>query len=348
MLKASYQKYLLRFKEPAGTSRGILTEKETYFIRIWEETQPDVYGIGECALFRGLSAEDCDGYEEKLRETCRTIDQWQESGLKDWSSIRFGVEMALHDLANGGRRIYYPSSFTEGKDAIEINGLIWMGDQATMLHRVEEKLKKGFHCIKLKIGAIDFEAELSLLRYIRQRFTPAEVELRVDANGAFTPAEALAKLEALTPLVLHSIEQPLRQGQWKEMADLCRRAPIPIALDEELIGVNDFTRKQILLKTIRPQYIILKPALCGGFSGAEEWIRLAEDLSIGWWVTSALESNVGLNALAQWVATLGVYMPQGLGTGELYTNNIASPLRQEGEKLSYDLYHSNAAYSFFG
>lgn len=347
MLKASYQKYLLRFKEPAGTSRGILREKETYFIRIWEDTQPDVYGIGECALFRGLSAEDCVEYEEKLQEICSTIGQWQENDMKDWSSIRFGVEMAFCDLANGGRRIYFPSFFTEGKGTIEINGLIWMGDRTTMLHRIEEKLKEGFRCIKLKIGAIDFEAELSLLRYIREQFSPAEVELRVDANGAFPPAEAFTKLEALASVGLHSIEQPIRQGQWKEMGDLCRKASIPIALDEELIGVNDFTQKQVLLKTIRPQYIILKPALCGGFSGAEEWIRLAEDLGIGWWVTSALESNVGLNALAQWVATLGVCIPQGLGTGQLYTNNIASPLHQEGEKLSYDLYHSNAAYSFF-
>ncbi len=338
MLKASYQKYVLHFKEPSGTSRGILTDKETYFIRVWDDVRPGVTGLGECALFRGLSAEDVPGYEEKLKEVCRDIVSVRPADLREWSSIRFGLEMALQELAHGGRGIYFPSSFTEGKQAIEINGLIWMGDRATMLQRIEEKLTAGFRCIKLKIGALDFESELSLLRYIRQRFTSSEVELRVDANGAFTPEEAMTKLEVLAAFDLHSIEQPIRRDQWEEMAYLCRNTPLPIALDEELAGINDFSQKQLLLDTLRPQYVILKPALCGGFGGAEEWIELARGLGVGWWVTSALESNVGLNALAQWVATLGVGMPQGLGTGQLYTNNLASPLKQQGEKLSYDLF----------
>lgn len=337
MLKASYTKYLLHFKEPSGTSRGVLTDKETYFVRIWDDMQPEVVGMGECALFRGVSAEDNPGYESKLQEVCQNIATVRLEDLKDWSSIRFGVEMALADLRHGGQRIYYPSSFTEGKKWIEINGLIWMGDRATMLQRIERKLEDGFHCIKLKIGAIDFEAELSLLHYIRETFSSREIELRVDANGAFTPANALEKLAALAVFDLHSIEQPIRQGQWEEMARLCRESPLPIALDEELIGVNQVEQKIDLLESIQPQYIILKPALCGGFSGAENWIRLAREKQVGWWVTSALESNVGLNALAQWVSTLEVTMPQGLGTGQLFANNIPSPLYQNGEKLGYCL-----------
>lgn len=336
MLKASYIKYLLHFKEPSGTSRGILTDKETYFIRIWEDQWPAVAGVGECALFRGLSAEDCLEYENKLHEVCRNIDRLTEVDIAQWSSIRFGVETALADLKHGGKRICYPSAFTQGKQAIEINGLIWMGDRTTMFQRIGQKLKAGFHCVKLKIGAIDFESELSLLRYIRQEFSRQDVELRVDANGAFMPEEAMKKLAALAAFDLHSIEQPIRQGQWEKMSRLCQNTPIPIALDEELIGVNDYEQKKRLLDTIRPQYIILKPALCGGISGAMEWIRLAKERQIGWWVTSALESNVGLNALAQWVSTLEVSMPQGLGTGQLYTNNVFSPLQQQGEKLYYD------------
>lgn len=337
MLKATYQKYRLHFKEPSGTSRGILTDKETYFIRIWDDAHPEIAGVGECALFRGLSAEDCPDYEDKLQEVCRHVADIQPSDLVGWSSIRFGVEMAKRDLMEGGQGIYFPSAFTEGKQTIEINGLIWMGDRPTMFRRIQQKLEAGFHCIKLKIGAIDFEAELALLGYIRERFSCREVELRVDANGAFSPGNALERLDALSRFGLHSIEQPIRQGQWVEMARLCRETPVPIALDEELIGVDDPVLKCSLLEIVKPQYIILKPALCGGFSGAEEWIELARRQNIGWWVTSALESNIGLNALAQWVATLGNAMPQGLGTGQLYTNNIPSPLKQEGERLKYDL-----------
>lgn len=335
MKKAEYSRYVLHFKEDAGTSRGVLREKETFFVKVWEEGCSEVAGLGECALFRGLSADDRAGYEEKLAEVCRRIDEVKMEELEEWSSIRFGVEMALQDLAMGGHRLYFPSAFTERKQAIEINGLIWMGDRATMLQRIRQKLEAGFHCIKLKIGAIDFDAELSLLRYIRERFSRTEVELRVDANGAFAPGEVMGKLEALAAFDLHSIEQPVRQGQWKEMARLCRESPIPIALDEELIGVYGEAGKVELLETVWPQYVVLKPALCGGFSGAEEWIRLAEERGIGWWVTSALESNVGLNALAQWVATLGNPMPQGLGTGLLYTNNLPAALRQVGECLVY-------------
>lgn len=335
MKKAEYSRYLLHFKEDAGTSRGVLKEKETFFVKVWEENSPEVYGIGECALFRGLSADDREDYEEKLSEVCRRIEELEMEELEEWSSMRFGIEMALKDLEMGGRQLYFPSAFTDGQQTIEINGLIWMGDRPTMLKRIQQKLDAGFHCIKLKIGAIDFEEELSLLQYIRERFSREKVELRVDANGAFTPREAMRKLKALATFDLHSIEQPIRQGQWEEMARLCQETPIPIALDEELIGVCGRERKVELLDKVRPQYVILKPALCGGFSGAQEWIRLAEEIGVGWWVTSALESNVGLNALAQWVATLGSSMPQGLGTGQLYINNLPSPLRQEGKCLIY-------------
>ena len=307
MLKASFQKYRLHFKEPSGTSRGILLDKDTYFIRIWEEGAETCFGLGECALFRGLSAEDRPDYEEKLREVCNRIAEIETASLQEWSSIRFGVEMAFADLRQGGKRIYFPSAFSAGEAGIEINGLIWMGDRETMLQRIRAKLDAGFHCIKVKIGAIDFQSELDLLKFIRRRFGREDVELRVDANGAFAPETALERLDALAKYDLHSIEQPIRQGQWREMARLCART----------------------------RYIILKPALAGGFSGTEEWIRLAEARGIGWWVTSALESNIGLSALAQWTYGLQNPMPQGLGTGLLYTNNIPSPLQLTGERLYY-------------
>ena len=256
--------------------------------------------------------------------------------MRDWSSIRFGVETALLDLKNGGRRKICPGAFYEGKQSIEINGLIWMGDKEAMYSRIEEKLTAGFRCVKLKIGAIDFNSELELLKSIRSRYGKDEIELRVDANGAFLPSEAMFKLDRLSRYDIHSIEQPIRQGQWREMEALCRNTPIPIALDEELIGINDPKLKEQMLDVINPQYIILKPALAGGLSGSAEWIDKAEKRNIGWWITSALESNVGLNAIAQWTAMLQSSIPQGLGTGQLYKNNIISPLVQKGSTIQYD------------
>lgn len=337
MLKAHYCRYLLDFKEPGGTSRGILTQKETWFIRIWDTTAPNVLGTGECALFRGLSADDCPGFENKLRDVCQHIDTLHpQEELQEWSAIRFGIETALSDLKNNGNGIPFPSQFTEVEESIEINGLIWMGDKETMQHRIEEKLSAGYRCIKLKIGAIDFQAELALLHSIRSRFGKADVELRVDANGAFTPATAADKLQALAHFDLHSIEQPIRQGQWDEMARLCAATPIPIALDEELIGINNRDEKRRMLESIRPQYIILKPALAGGFYGTKEWIDTAEELGIKWWVTSALESNIGLNAIAQWTYRLNNHIPQGLGTGQIYTNNTPSHLCLQGAQLRFN------------
>ena len=271
-----------------------------------------------------------------LQTVCRGIDRIDEIDLSTWSSIRFGVETALLDLQHGGRRMIYPSEFTAGKQAIEINGLIWMGDKRTMASRIDEKLAAGFSCIKLKIGAIDFDDECELLAAIRRRYSREDIELRVDANGAFSPYDALEHLQRLSAYDLHSIEQPIRAGQWEAMARLCEETPLPIALDEELIGITDSTEKLALLETISPQYIVLKPSLIGGFSGAEEWIEFARNCRVGWWITSALESNVGLNAIAQWTAALPVNMPQGLGTGALFTNNIPSPLEQIGDELRYN------------
>lgn len=337
-MNSSITPYNLIFKEPSGTSRGILTSKEIWLLKVWNEESPEVFGLGECALFRGLSAEDRPGYEDVLQSLTPNLPPLPElfERLRDFPSILFGLETALADLKNGGKRIIYPSEFSEGKVSIRINGLIWMGTKTEMQRQIQEKIEQGFSCIKLKIGAIDFDAELDLLKAIRHEFDAKTIELRVDANGAFMPADALRKLEALSKLSIHSIEQPIKAGQWQAMAPLCANTPLPIALDEELIGVNDLLQKRLLLETIRPQYIILKPSLHGGFAGSEEWIKLANEQHIDWWATSALESNIGLNAIAQWCATQKNEMPQGLGTGQLYTNNFESPLSLNGENLFYD------------
>ncbi|MBC9797261.1 o-succinylbenzoate synthase [Sinomicrobium weinanense] len=335
-MKASYQKYTLQFKRPSGTSRGILTEKETWFILL-EDTGRT--GIGECGILRGLSVDDRGGYEEKLKWACNNIHLGKEAlydALMEFPSIQFGIEQAFSSLKSRSSFILFPSRFTEGSKNISINGLVWMGDKAFMQRQIREKLEQGFRCIKMKIGAIDFGAELELLRSIREEFSPDDIEIRVDANGAFTPGNALEKLKKLSELSLHSIEQPIKQGQWEEMAVLCENSPLPIALDEELIGVFDFATKKELVNTIKPQYIILKPSLVGGFRGSKEWIQLAENCNTDWWITSALESNVGLNAIAQWTYTLNNTMPQGLGTGSLYTNNLDSPLKVKHGELTYD------------
>ena len=329
MLKASYKKYTLQFKQPSGTSRGILKTKDSWFIFLQDTTTPDIIGIGECGLLKGLSIDDRSNYEEKVAEVCRRIGEhsyWLSEGLMEWPSIHFGLEIALKDLANKGKRHLFSSSFTEAGQPIPINGLIWMGEKQFMFNQIKAKLKEGFNCIKLKIGAIDFEEELNLLQFIRQQFSAKDIELRVDANGAFAPKEALEKLKRLATFELHSIEQPIRQQQWEEMAALCADTPLPIALDEELIGVYKLAEKKKLLETIKPQYLIFKPSFIGGYKGTTEWIDLCKANAIDWWVTSALESNIGLNAIAQWTATLENNMHQGLGTGQLYTNNVESPL----------------------
>lgn len=317
-----------------------MTQKQTYIVRLMDADQPDKAALGECALFKGLSADDVPEYENVLADLCWNINEYKDSYRERFNrfpSIVFGLETAFADLANGCRMRPFPSDFTQGKGEVQINGLIWVGTKEEMVAQVRAKIEAGFTCIKLKVGAHDFEDEVDMLRAIRSEFSRSDVELRVDANGAFSKEDALKKLEVLSKLGLHSIEQPIKAGQWEAMADLCRKTPLPIALDEELIGLFEKEEKERLLQTIQPQFIVLKPSLHGGFAGADEWISLAEGRRVGWWVTSALESNVGLNALAQWTYRKGVSMPQGLGTGSLYTNNFTSFLTLSGDRLSYDV-----------
>jgi len=335
-MKASYKKYTLKFKRPSGTSRGVLTEKETWFLKI---SDGDNFGIGECGILRSLSYDDRPDYEDKLRWVCNNINLgekmlWEE--LREFPSIQFGVEMAFKSLQENDPFLLFPSAFTSGEKGIPINGLIWMGDKQFMKEQISEKIKQGFSCIKLKIGAIDFKTELDLLKSIRSNFSEKEIELRVDANGAFSPEEALRKLELLSKYQLHSIEQPIKQGQVEEIAKLCKKTPLPIGLDEELIGVTDVTEKQELIQTIKPQYAIFKPSLIGGIRGTVEWKEVCAAAKVDWWITSALESNIGLNAIAQWTYTLNSSLPQGLGTGSLYTNNIESPLEIENGHIQYN------------
>jgi len=334
-LKASFKKYKLQFKRPSGTSRGVLRTKETYFLTI---NDADNIGIGECGLFRGLSIDDRPDYEKKLQWVCKNIQLGEEllyQELSEYPSIQIGLETAFKSLESKDPFIMSPSEFTNGNKGIAINGLVWMGDQLFMKQQITEKIEQGFTCIKMKIGAIDFNTEVDLLKAIRKEFTESELELRVDANGAFSSLEALEKLQILSDLNLHSIEQPIKQGQWQEMALLCEKTPLPIALDEDLIGIFSDQKKQELLNTIRPQYIILKPSLIGGFRGSDSWISLAEEHKIGWWITSALESNIGLNAISQYTFLKNSTLPQGLGTGSLFTNNIPSPLEVCNGNLYY-------------
>lgn len=335
-MRATYKQHILEFKRPSGTSRGILKTKETWFIILEKEGKQ---GIGECGILRTLSVDDVPHYKKMLQWTCLNIHLGLSvllEELKAYPSIQFGLEQAFLSLESEDKYELFPSDFTKGKEAININGLVWMGDERFMKEQIQEKLKQGFSCIKMKIGAIDFDTELKLLKSIRKEFSKEAIELRVDANGAFAPNNALDKLNRLAELELHSIEQPIKPKQYQEMARLCEESPLAIALDEELIGIFNVTDKQQLLQTIQPQYIILKPSLVGGFKGSGEWIDSAGFLGIDYWITSALESNVGLNAISQWTYTLDSEMPQGLGTGSLYTNNIPSPLEVENGHLHYN------------
>lgn len=332
MKTAQFSSYLLHFKQASGTSRGILHTKETFMLEIFENGKK---GLGECGLFRGLSFDDVPEYEEKLAWLCKNINEnidFLKAELQNFPSIWFGFEQAVLNLKHGSH-LYFPSDFTAGKSSLKINGLIWMGNAAFMQEQIEEKLKLGFNCIKLKIG-VDWNSEKEILNQLREKFSTKQLELRVDANGGFTFDEAKKALIELKELEVHSIEQPIKAGNFAEMAQLCAENVTPIALDEELIGIIDFDAKKKLLRTIKPQYIILKPSLIGGFSGSDEWISLAEKLGIGWWITSALESNIGLNAIAQYTFTKKPRLPQGLGTGGLFTNNFNSDLRLNGDQLS--------------
>ena len=354
MYKIEISERTLHFKQPAGTSRGVYTTRHSYYLTLTSDEMPGVEGVGECATLPDLSCDAKPEYEMTLRQVCQMVEQMGRipyDMIRAYPSITFGLETAFASLFDAAKKQGLPisvpagmenlvdlfdSPFGRGAEGITINGLVWMGTYEEMLARLEEKLQAGFHCVKLKIGAIDFFKELDLIKRIRDVYTQEQVELRVDANGGFLPENAMSQLEALANYDIHSIEQPIKQHQWPKMAQLCRETPLPIALDEELIGVNVRSMKEALLDIIRPQYIILKPSLHGGIYGCNEWIQLANQRGIGSWITSALESNIGLHAIAHYAAKVygpNVEMPQGLGTGQLFTDNIPMPLEIRGDKL---------------
>jgi o-succinylbenzoate synthase len=358
-LKAKFQAHTLHFRFEATTSRGSMSNKTSWYIQVFDDSNPAVFGLGECSPLAGLSIDDTPEYEAVLRKIC---DEFNELDLEifawnipivleqlvgsQWPSIQFGLETAMLDFIHGGKRTVFDNGFSSQEEPIDINGLVWMGSYDNMLAQVEHKLMAGFDTIKLKVGAIDFEQECAILSHIRQRFSAQQITLRVDANGAFDAQNVEEKLHRLSAFDLHSIEQPVKPHQTALMAHLCRTSPIPIALDEELIGQFNYSQKRQLLKTLLPQYIILKPTLLGGFGQTREWIESARRLEIGWWVTSALESNVGLNAIAQFTAEFNNPLPQGLGTGQLFQNNIESPLEIVGNQLRYNQ-HRHWDYSNF-
>jgi len=338
MIKAKITKKEFGFKRPATTSRGTLLTKQVFFIVLHADDNPFVTGIGECSLFPGLSADDVPGFEETLHEILARINSGEDitsESFAQWPSINFALETAYADLMCNGSKVLFPSEFTRGNEPIPINGLIWMDDKEGMRRQIAQKLDSGFRCLKLKIGAIDFEEELGLLRWLRMEFSASDLTLRADANGAFGVEQAPMALDRLAQLRIHSIEQPIRPRQHEEMAKLCRTSPVPIALDEELIGIIGLEKKKRLLECIRPQYIIIKPGLLGGICESEEWISIADALEIGWWVTSSLETNIGLSVIAQWTFTKNARLHQGLSTGNLFEENIPSPLTLTGENLYY-------------
>lgn len=335
-MRIQFAPYVLDFKTPAGTSRGIMTNKITAFLRIFDESDPSHYGIGEAGIFPGLSPEADDRYFYKMAELVTNVKLGMPTDLSHFPSIQAGFEQAILDYSSGCKGIYFDSPFIKGKSSIEINGLVWMGNYEEMMNRLEKKLKEGFKCIKIKIGAIEWEKEREIISRIRSDYDASIVEIRVDANGGFSTDNVIPVLDQLAELNVHSIEQPIRQGNPEAMRKLCEISPIPIALDEELIGKFSYEDKERMLDTIKPSYIILKPSLIGGFSGGQDWINLANQREIGWWVTSALESNIGLNAIAQWVATLDTKIAQGLGTGGLYLNNFQTPIELNADRLVYN------------
>ena len=337
-LHLTFEAKTLLFKRPSGTSRGILTEKKLWIFTLTDE-HTGLSGIGECSIIPGLSPDytSDEQYNGKLTEVCGNPTHFFENkeALAEFPSILFGLESAFIDLKNGGKQHYFTSDFTQKNQPIPINGLIWMGDEAFMNEQIEDKLNAGFSCIKMKVGAIDFEAEFAILSNLRKRFPADQLVIRVDANGAFTPDEAPEKLKRLATLDIHSIEQAIAAGQIEQMRDLCAKNILPIALDEELIGVHELEKKKTLLQTINPHYIILKPSLHGGISGTKEWIACADELGIPWWITSALESNIGLMVIAQFTGQYDPTLPQGLGTGGLYETNFDTSLRISEGNLYY-------------
>jgi o-succinylbenzoate synthase len=348
MLKLQYSRRTLRFNFPARTSRGALTEHVAWYLHLTDTARPGLVGLGEAAPLAGLSPDFRPDFEARLQALCAAFNQQRFSSDVDlelalallepeWPALRFGLETALLDLHHGGRRQLFSNAFSRGEAGVPINGLVWMGDAAFMRRQIRQKLTDGYSCLKLKIGSLDFATELQLLAEIRAEAGPDELTLRVDANGAFAPAEAPAKLEQLARYALHSIEQPIAAGQWAAMAEVCCHSPVPVALDEELIGVTEPARQVEMLRAIRPAYIILKPTLVGGMAASLTWWQLAEEQGISWWLTSALESNIGLNAVSQLAGEYALPgFPQGLGTGQLYHNNLTAPLHIRAGELTFD------------
>lgn len=344
-LQATFFKKVFEFNFRARTSRGLMRDKASWFTRLWDDADPSVYGLGECGPLPGLNPEHRPDFEDVLKQVLEqvsglslhdtTFDRLKDLVPPGCPSILFGLETAWLDLRNGGKRLIYDNGFVKG-ERIPINGLIWMGDLDFMMSQINQKVAQGFRCIKLKVGGLDFDRECDILQYVRKRYFRENITLRLDANGAFKIDEALYKLKELARFTIHSIEQPIKPGL-EVMEELCRKSPIPVALDEELIGKETTTDKEALLKHLKPQFIILKPTLHGGLSGCAEWIRVAEKSGIGWWVTSALESNIGLNAICQFTANYPVSIPQGLGTGMIYTNNIEAPLEVADGNIFYNM-----------
>lgn len=335
-MEFSWTRHQLQFKAPGGTSRGVLRHKDSWLIQI---SKGDQYGIGECSIIEGLSPESPQIVQNILEEIPQFLNEGKEFLLQRYSkapAVQFAIEMAFSGLNSHHPLLHFDTPFVHQQQMIPINGLIWMGDVETMMTQLEQKIKLGFSCIKIKVGAIDFESECNFLAQIRKRFHSSDLTLRLDANGAFQPEVVMQKLNRLSEYNIHSIEQPIAPGQWKEMVTLCKTSPIPIALDEELIGINSNQKKVDLIQEIKPQYIILKPSLVGGWQGADQWVSIAEKHAVDWWVTSALESNIGLNAIAQWASTKQINRPQGLGTGGLFTNNIDTPLYLRGQNMGFD------------
>ena len=266
MIKAKTIHTEFRFQRPATTSRGTYHSKKVHFIVLYHTEEPSIAGIGECSLFPGLSYDDVKGFDNKLNQTVERINQGNylaDTSLSEWPSINFALETAWRDIRLNGNRILYPSGFTEGIDTIRINGLIWMGSKEDMIRQIRQKMNDGFTCLKMKIGALDLDEELEVPRFIRNACTPDELEIRLDANGAFKPREALEITKLLSEFDLHSIEQPIAAGRVDDMARICELSPIPIALDEEMIGMHSMASRIKMLNTIKPQYLVLKPGLLG-------------------------------------------------------------------------------------
>lgn len=338
MLSARFVKHCLQFRQPSGTSRGILNYKDSWFLIIHNSENPECVGIGECSLIPGISPDPLAEFETELTQLCQNIRHYQswinERGFR-FPAIRFGLETAISDLANGGKRLFGETDFILGKFGLPTHGLIWMGEKEFIQSQISQKIEAGFNCIKMKIGALDFEHELDIMRWIRSEWKDPNIEIRLDANGAFSPADALEKLKRLSAFGVHSVEQPIKAGQTEAMAQICAESPVPIALDEELIGKKTH-EIEALVKSIKPAYMILKPSLLGGLGVSTAIMKMASKHGIEWIINSALESNIGLNALAQFLAKQHKPFVHGLGTGKLFENNITSPIELRQGKLYYN------------